>query len=182
MKGRQIGTRIMDKSYRKLKARNGGIGTPEMRLLIFAGPTILIPSGMLIYGWSLQYKVHWIVPDIGAFIFGAGVMCVTFVINAYILDVYTLYAASALAAINSVRSIFGFGFPLFASDMYDRLGQGELSLLFITKASLLTSFKGWGNSLLAFVVFLLGGPGTMLLYHYGPRLRARSTFAAGGGD
>jgi hypothetical protein len=39
--------------------------------------------------------------------------------------VYTLYAASALAAIKSVRSIFGFGFPLFASDMYDKLGQGE---------------------------------------------------------
>ena len=116
----------MDKWYKKLKARNGGVGTPEMRLVILLGPTILIPSGMLIYGWSLQYKVHWIVPDIGAFIFGMGVMCVTFVINAYLLDVYTFFAASALAASTSLRSICGFVFPLFASDMYDKLGQGVL--------------------------------------------------------
>lgn len=118
----------MDKWYKILKARNGGVGSPEMRLVILLGPTILIPSGMLIYGWSLQYKAHWIVPDIGALIFGMGVMCVSFVINAYLLDVYTLFAASALAASSSVRSIFGFVFPLFASDMYDKLGQGVLSL------------------------------------------------------
>jgi hypothetical protein len=115
----------MDKLYVQRKALNNGVGTPEMRLFVLIAPAFLIPSGMLIYGWSLQYKVHWIVPDIGAFLFGMGGICINTVVSVYIIDVYTLYAASALAAGNSVRSIFSFGFPLFASAMYAKLGQGE---------------------------------------------------------
>jgi hypothetical protein len=115
----------MDRRYKSLKAKNGGVGKPEMRLILLVGPVVLIPSGLLIYGWTVQYAVHWIVPDIGLFIFGAGIMCVGFVTNAYILDIYTLYAASALAAINSVRSSFGFAFPLFANALFDKLGLGE---------------------------------------------------------
>jgi hypothetical protein len=115
----------MDRLYKQYKAKNGGVGEPEMRLINLTGAIILIPSGMIIYGWSLQYHAPWIVPDIALFLFGTGVISVSFVINSYFLDVYTLYAASALAASNSVRSIFGFAFPLFATDMYDNLGFGE---------------------------------------------------------
>lgn len=115
----------MDRIYRQLKARNGGKGQPEMRLFNLIIAIVFIPSGFLIYGWCLQYKAHWIGADIGLFIFGLGVLSVNFVINSYILDVYPLYAASALAAITSVRSVFGFAFPLFATDMYDKLGYGE---------------------------------------------------------
>ncbi|PWN92988.1 polyamine transporter 1 [Acaromyces ingoldii] len=160
--GRQIGTQLMDKYYCILKARNGGVANPEMRLVIFFIPAILIPSGMLIYGWAIEYAVHWIVADIGTFIFAMGLMCVGFALNAYTIDVYPLYAASALAVTNSVRSVFGFAFPLFADDMYAKLGYG------------------WGSSLLALIAFLLGGPGALALYRYGPKLRAMSTYAAGG--
>lgn len=55
----------------------------------------------------VEYAVHWIVADIGTFIFAMGLMCVGFALNAYTIDVYPLYAASALAVTNSVRSIFG---------------------------------------------------------------------------
>ncbi|KAG8892370.1 hypothetical protein FRB99_002778, partial [Tulasnella sp. 403] len=30
---------------------------------------------------------------------------------------------------------------------------------------------GWGNTLLAFVSFVIGGPAPYLFYHYGARLR-----------
>lgn len=96
-----------------------------MRLVILLGPIVLIPSGMILYGWSSQYKIFWLIPDIGLFLFGMGMMCVTFVINAYILDIYTLYAASALAGNNSVRSVFAFVFPLFAGSLYGKLGYGK---------------------------------------------------------
>lgn len=46
-------------------------------------------------------------------------------IQTYIIDNYTLHAASALAATSSARSLAGFGFPLFAGAMFDKLGIGS---------------------------------------------------------
>jgi hypothetical protein len=50
---------------------------------------------------------------------------VFFSIQTYIIDAFTLYAASALAATSFFRSIAGFGFPLFAPAMYNALGYGK---------------------------------------------------------
>jgi hypothetical protein len=40
----------------------------------------------------------------------------------YLLDAYTIYAASVLAAAAMLRSLFGFAFPLFTEQMYKTLG------------------------------------------------------------
>jgi hypothetical protein len=49
---------------------------PEIRLspwfTIPAG--ITLPIGLFIYGWTIQYRVHWIVPMIGVVIFAFGLM------------------------------------------------------------------------------------------------------------
>jgi hypothetical protein len=37
----------------------------------------------------------------------------------------------------------------------------------------------WGNSMLAFIGIGLGIPAPLLLWKYGPTLRAKSTYAAG---
>ena len=39
-----------------------------------------------------------------------------------LLDSYTIYAASVLAANSILRSLFGAAFPLFTTQMYDALG------------------------------------------------------------
>jgi hypothetical protein len=31
-----------------------------------------LPVGLVIYGWTAQYHVHWIVPIIGTFFIGVG--------------------------------------------------------------------------------------------------------------
>ena len=41
-----------------------------------------------------------------------------------LINSYTLYAASGLAAGMTLRSLAGFDFSLFASDMCDALGYG----------------------------------------------------------
>lgn len=47
---------------------------PEVKL----NPWLIIPTGLtlpiglIIYGWTTQYKVHWIVPMLGVVIFSAG--------------------------------------------------------------------------------------------------------------
>lgn len=61
---------ISDKALKR-KAK-GGEMKPEYRLppLIYGG--FCMPAGLLIFGWTAQYKVHWIVPIIGTTIVGIG--------------------------------------------------------------------------------------------------------------
>jgi len=159
--GTQICAPCQDLIYRTLKKRNDGVGKPEFRVPLMIPGALLVPIGLFIYGWTAEYHTHWIVPNIGAAIFAAGVIIGFQCIQTYIVDSYTRYAASAVGAATVLRSLAGFGFPLFAPYMYAKLHYG------------------WGNSLLAFVAIGLGWPAPILLWKFGERLRKRSTFAAG---
>ena len=81
-------------------------------------------------------------------------MCV----QTYLVDAFTLHAASAVAANTVIRSIFGAVLPLAGLRMYHVLGLG------------------WGNSLLAFVALALV-PVPPFLYVYGARIRNSKRFA-----
>lgn len=41
---------------------------------------------------------------------------------------------------------------------------------------------GWGNSLLGFIAIVVGIPAPIMLWFYGPKLRERSPYAAGGAE
>ena len=159
--GTQICAPLNDKIYRHLKLRNDGIGKPEFRIPLMVPGSMLVPSGLFLYGWSAQYQVHWIVPNIGVAIFAAGAIVGFQSIQTYLIDAYQTFAASALAAVTVLRSCAGFGFPLFAPYMYSALDYG------------------WGNSLLGFIAIGIGLPAPILLWMFGKRLRERSPFAAG---
>ena len=87
--------------------------------------TIILPFGMLLSGWSAQHHLHWIATDIGIGCVGAGMILCFQAIQTYVVDTFTLHAASALAAVSCLRSLAGFGFPLFAPAMYHTLGYGK---------------------------------------------------------
>jgi multidrug resistance protein len=159
--GTQLCAPVQDRIYRALKARNNGVGKPEFRVPLMIPGALLVPIGLFWYGWSSQAHTHWILPNIGAAIFAAGTIIGFQCIQTYIVDSYTRYAASAVGAATVLRSLAGFGFPLFAPYMYAKLHYG------------------WGNSLLAFIAIALGWPAPILLWKYGEKLRKRSTFAAG---
>lgn len=106
---------------------------PEARLTSLLPAYCLIPIGLFIYGWTAQYKVHWIVPILATVLIGIGNIAVFMCISLYLIDAFALYAASALAANTVIRSIMGAVLPLCGQKMYDTLGLG------------------WGNSLLGFI-------------------------------
>lgn len=151
-----------DRIYRHLMKRNNNTGRPEFRIPLMVPGSLLIPIGLFIYGWTAQYKTHWIGPNIGAAVFAAGIIIGFQCIQTYLVDSYTRYAASAISAATFLRSLAGFGFPLFAPYMYNALQYG------------------WGNSLLGFIALGLGVPAPWLLWFFGKKLRERSPFAAGG--
>ena len=156
-----------DKIMHKLAERNKGETQPEFRLpaAITAMPTVVV--GLLVYGWSLHFKIAWIVPTIGSGIAGLGITTVqvrdkSLVANAdnlqlaittYLVDSFDTYSASALAAITMARSLGGAIVPLLGPVLYRLSGQG------------------WGNSVFA-VLTLLCSAAPILLYMSGARWRA----------
>ncbi|OOG01135.1 hypothetical protein ASPCADRAFT_159756 [Aspergillus carbonarius ITEM 5010] len=157
--GAQTCAFISDKIYSRLKSTNDGIGKPEFRLPLMIPASLLVPIGLFIYGWSAQYKTHWIVPDIGIALPLMGATVIFQCTNAYLLEAYSVYGASANGGVYILRGLTGFGFPMFSPIMYQVLGYG------------------WGNSLLGFVAVAVGCPIPWVLWCFGERLRGRSSFA-----
>jgi len=75
----------------------------------------------------------------------------------YLVDAYTVYAASASAATTMLRSLIGALLPLAGNSLYDSLGVG------------------WGTSLLGFIVMAFI-PGPYMLYIHGEKFREYRLF------
>lgn len=95
--------------YSRLKRRNGNVGRPEFRIPLLVPGVLLIPIGLLWYGWSVESRLHWMMPNFGAFLFGSGVVISMQCTTSYIVDTYSIYAASAVAATTVLRAIMAFG-------------------------------------------------------------------------
>ena len=146
--------------YRRLKRRNSDAGRPEFRIPLMFGASALVPVGIFWYGWSAQAHTHWIVPDLGAAIFGFAVVPCLQTMQAYTIDCFGRFAASGLAAAIVLRSVAAFTFPLFATQLFERLGYG------------------WGNTVLAFAGIVIGILAPFLFWFAGEKLRQRSSFTA----
>ncbi|KAL4770348.1 major facilitator superfamily domain-containing protein [Aspergillus nidulans var. acristatus] len=141
----------------RMKADGVQQARPEYRLLLMIWFSPLVGVGLIIYGWTAYYKVHWIVPIIGTVFMGFGAFFVIMPAQLYLVDVFgSQAAASALGANNLLRYISSTFLPLAGPAMYRSLGYG------------------WGNTLLGLLA-LAFVPGPLLFYRYGERLRNNST-------
>lgn len=95
--------------------------------------------------------------------FGFGMVLVQLNIMNYLVDAYTIYSASVLAASSIIRSCFGAGFPLFTAYMYRNLGIH------------------WTSSVPAFLA-LACVPFPFIFYRYGPDIRRKCKYAAQADD
>lgn len=148
--------------------------SPELRIYPMIPALFLASSGLLLFGWSIHFKMHWIVPDIGMVLFSAGGSACVQCINAYMIDTFSNiqrctqvtatpesigtqpninWSASAMASLWAIKSLGGFAFPLFSIKMFNTLGWG------------------WSGSLLALLNIAVGLPVTIVLVKYGSRLR-----------
>ncbi|KAK4540603.1 hypothetical protein LTR36_009033 [Oleoguttula mirabilis] len=151
----QGGARVTDRLWQHFKAKAGGETAPEYRVPLMLPGTVLIPAGLLWYGWAAQAHAHWAVVDAGVGVFGCGIILCTQAMQQYVMESYQEHVASAAAASQFLRSIFAFCFPLFAPALYTSLGYG------------------WGNTTLALLFLALGIPAPFVLWFLGAKLRAR---------
>ncbi|OCF31946.1 multidrug transporter [Kwoniella heveanensis BCC8398] len=131
---------------------------PEARLPLAFAAAILCPVGLFWFAWTSAPPVHWIWSILASIPFGLAFILIFSAMVNYIIDSYTLYAASALAAQAVLRCLFGAAFPLFAVKMYRDLGLH------------------WAGTLVAFLS-LICAPMPFLFYRYGPYLRRKSRYA-----
>ncbi|KAF2277566.1 MFS general substrate transporter [Westerdykella ornata] len=152
--GQWVFTHFGNKTVAKHIAR--GDFQPEHRLGMMCVGGFFLPVGLFWYGWSVQAQTHYMVPVVGTGVLGFGLLMTFMPASTYLVDVFTVHAASAMAASTVLRSLTAALIPLSSQQMYARLGYG------------------WGNSLLAFLSVALV-PIPFVLIRYGERIRRRTT-------
>ncbi|ETS75975.1 hypothetical protein PFICI_12919 [Pestalotiopsis fici W106-1] len=149
---------FMETSNQKRISKEPSRQTPEARLdpAILGG--VLLPMGLFWFAWTTLTSIHWAVSIVGSTLFGIGQVLLFISLINYIIDTYTVFSASALAGAAILRALFGAAFPLFTTNMYERLGIQ------------------WGSSVPAFLA-LACAPMPFFFRKFGRRLRERSKLA-----
>lgn len=106
----------------KRKAAFGNVLVPEDRLPPMIIGALSLAIGLFWFAWTSSPAINpW--PQIVAGIpIGIGVQVILLQSLAYLIDIYTTRAASAISGTMILRSLIGGTFPLFAIRMYDWLG------------------------------------------------------------
>lgn len=145
--------------YVKVSEKHQGFAPPEARLPPCLVASVAIPIGLFWFAWTNYPSIHFMASIAAGVPFGFGMVLVFLSILNYLIDAYTIFAASVLAANSVIRSLFGAAFPLFTTYMYQDLGIH------------------WASSIPAFLA-LACVPFPFLFYKYGPAIRTRCKFAA----
>jgi MFS family permease len=136
---------------------SSGVVPPEWRLILAVPASILMPMALFLFGWTVG-RTHWIVPVVAEGMYSMGQLLIFMSMALYVTDCYgPLYGASAMAANTLSRYVMGAAFPLFANQIYARLGAD------------------WGTSLLGFISCVLALI-PWCFWKWGPALRQKTRF------
>ncbi|KKK13508.1 hypothetical protein ARAM_003518 [Aspergillus rambellii] len=138
-------------------AKTGRV-VPEERLIPMMIASVLLPAGLFWFGWTSDRNISWVAQVFAGVPIGLGILVIFMQGLNYIIDVYLMFANSAIAANTLVRSGLGGAFPLFGAQMYHRLGVN------------------WASSLLGFITLAMI-PIPIIFFIYGKKIRAMSKFS-----
>ena len=135
-----------------------GIPIPEARLYVSVlGSFVGVTGGMFVYAWTSYPSLPWIAPTVGLAMVGFGIDIVVIGIADYVVDSYSKYAGSAVAAVVLGENVFAAFLPLSTTTMYSNLG-----------------FQ-WASTLLGLLALLLSFIPVVII-PFGRRIRAQSPF------
>ena len=86
----------------------------------------IMPAALIWYGWTAQFGVHWAVPMIANFFFGAGSMLVFAAATTMLTEFMPRTSSNGVAINNLCRNIFAFLGVLLAEPLIDAIGNGPL--------------------------------------------------------
>ncbi|KXS15349.1 MFS general substrate transporter [Gonapodya prolifera JEL478] len=123
--GTVVGGYVADYSLARWKRKRGGVSIAEDRLWSSAPGWILLPAGMVAYGWLLQGRVAWPATMTAAIVIGLGQLFFNTSCNTYLVDIYQSRAASITALGNFLRFSLGAFMPLIVVPAAS-MNRGEL--------------------------------------------------------
>lgn len=130
--GSIIGTlttgKFLDFDYRRMKDKFTGnvedFPLEQARLRTIWLWSALQCTSVLVFGWTLRYRVHISVPIICTFVLGWSATSIIGVITTYMVDIFPKQAASATAGVNLVRCLMAAGGTAAALPIVYRIGVG----------------------------------------------------------
>jgi MFS family permease len=131
---------------------SSGESKPERRLPFLIFGSGLVCLGVLAFGWTIRFHVHWIVPIIFTAMIGFGYLATAISATSYVLDVFGNHTAAAIGGTSVMRNSAAALLPLAGPALTDRLGYG------------------WGYSVLC-LIGLIAVPIGLTLIYFGERLR-----------
>lgn len=136
-----------------LHQRHKGKESTECRLPPMVIGSALIPLGVLSFGWTVQYKLHWVASIFFSSLVGYGFVAIAISSWSYLVDAFGIYSASATAATVLLRNAGAAALPLAGPALVEKVRWG------------------WGLSVLALLGFV-AVPATVALMYTGERLRS----------
>lgn len=168
-----INSTMQNRIYAYLQKRHGGERRPEYRLVLAQVGSIILPIGLLIWGWTSNAATYPAGPLVGQVLIGLGLLLGFNALQNFIVDASQPYSAAAIAGAcvssclrlargtdhssarsNLLRSVMAAVLPLCSDQLFENLGWG------------------WGGTLLCFVSLPIL-PAPLLLLKYGRRIRER---------
>jgi MFS family permease len=144
----------IDVVHKALGKRHGIDPVPEFRLPLANIGALLVPTCLFIFFWTVQYKIHWVVPIMATYFYGLGQVMILNCTQNYFIDAFEQYAASAIAAATLLRMVVGGCAPLVSAVIFKKLGLGV------------------GGSIYGGLALALS-PAPLLFYKYGGAIREK---------
>ncbi|CAG7930576.1 unnamed protein product [Penicillium olsonii] len=118
--------RLADRKAANELSKLDCVVAPEYKLsgLKFAAP--VLAGALWWFAWTIPptiQGVHWIVSVIALVAIGYGRNELSIVLTGYLADSYSAYTGSAFAAWGLLRAVLSAMFPLFAPQMFEKLGS-----------------------------------------------------------
>ncbi|KAK4579917.1 hypothetical protein LTR86_000118 [Recurvomyces mirabilis] len=131
--------RFQDMKVARRRKLRGEPLEPEDKLSGFVLAVVALALGLWWFAWTIPpfvTTVPWIVPTIGLVFVGFAVNEMAYTLSSYLADSYTVYAASAFAALAFVRAIISGLMPLIAYAMYGSMSANLATTIIASVATL----------------------------------------------
>lgn len=136
--GESVAGVILDAIVRRARRRLGGVNPePEARLQAIWTGAVLLPVGLLIYGFTIEYRTHWFVPLFGMGLSVFGLQPIATTCYTYSIDCYREQGGDVATFFNFLRQTFGMTFAFYVVLLCQRIGYHFAFLLFVIWGSVL---------------------------------------------
>ncbi|KAL6706564.1 hypothetical protein ACN47E_005320 [Coniothyrium glycines] len=148
--GVQASGHFLDRYLRHHMSKN--TARPEHRIPPMILGSVLVPLGLLLFGWAVHARAHWSVPIVLSVFVGFGFVANCISAWSYLVEAFSIHAASATAGNIIVRNAASAALPLAGPPLVSRLGTG------------------WAYTVLA-VIGATAVPASLMLWFRGEALR-----------